>query len=272
MNMPMHGIWIDDPIRVVRTPAFWDLVKQHRLTTAALMVETFGSGFDPKYKIADLETIKGLALERDIEIVLTVCPEPNRRYIGELEHHIAEMLVASGASGLEFDLEGNWLPVKLDGFASLDAAGDELVAAFHSISMQFDVRTEVTTYPFHNENSKTADVAPHASRVLPQAYSVRHRDGLVDWSGRYGPGGMQRLTIDRALLIQGVGSSSGPAVSCGLAAYDQVWPGKTGEEAMHAAYKAAVVFNPLEIRFWSSKWVFGSQANGYASRFIKTLK
>lgn len=94
----------------------------------------------------------------------------------------------------------------------------------------------------------------------------------MDWVGIYGPGGMQRLTLDRALAVPGVGNPNGPIVSCGLAAYDQVWPGKPGEEAMHAAYKAACTFTPFEIRFWSSKWVLGGQMNGYASRFIKSLR
>lgn len=190
------------------------------------------------------------------------------------------MLEAAGAAGLEFDAEGNWLPAKVKGFANIDKAGDELVKVFERVSVAYDVRTELTTYPFHTENSKTADVAPHADRLLPQAYSVRNRknkDGsnlLIDWNGTYGPVGMQKLTLDRAMQVPGVGTTAGPLISCGLAAYDQSgWPGKTGEQAMRAAYDAACAYEPVEIRFWSAKWIFGilSKKNAYASKFIKSL-
>lgn len=271
--MPIRGLWVDDPISHVTEAPFWDKLKAHRIETAAIMLETFGKGFDPKYKASDLVRVKTLAHERDIEIVLTVCPEPSQNYLEELEGHIGELLLASGAAGLEFDVEGNWLPIKVKGFGNLDEAGDELVAAFHSIGLQYDVRTEVTTYPYHTENSKTADVAQYASRILPQAYSVRHRGSEeIGWLDRLGPAGMQRLTLDRALMVPGVGGPGGALVSCGLAAYDQVWPGRPGEEAMHTAYKAALMFSPFEVRWWSSKWVLGCQANGYASRFLMSLK
>jgi hypothetical protein len=83
---------------------------------------------------------------------------------------------------------------------------------------------------------------------------------------------MQKLTMDKAKTVPGVGTPSGPRLSCGLAAYDQVWPGKSGEAAMQAAWDAAMQHNPIEIRYWSSKWVFGSRRNGYASRFLRSLR
>ena len=267
------GIWVDDPVKDIQTAKFWDNVKAHGLTTAALMLESSSDGFDSKYDERTLELVKGRALIRDIEIVLTVWPEPNRKYLQEFESKIGRLLSASGAAGLEFDCEGNWLKSKVSGFSSLDEAGDELVAVFSRVSNKHEVRTELTTYPYHAENSRAADVAPHCNRILPQAYSVRGRsEGEVPWDDRLGPGNMQRLTLDRALQVPGVGDYGGPLVSCALAAYDQEWPGHTGEEAMSVAYDAAMKYNPMEIRFWSSKWVFGVKANGYASRFIKGIR
>lgn len=277
MTKPTHGIWIDDPVRDVLGGAFWDKLVEHKLTTAAIMLEGLGKGFDPNYKVETLEKIRELAFARDIEIVLTVWPEPNDVYLKEFEAEIGPMLTAAGASGLEFDAEGNWLPIKVKGFGNIDEAGDELVKVVQRVSAAHDVRSELTTYPFHTENSKTADVALHADRLLPQAYSVRKRtdskgkDLLIDWDGGYGPGKMQRLTLDRAKMVRGVGTTAGPLISCGLAAYDQVWPGKKGEDAMRIAYDAACAYEPVEIRWWSSKWVFGILANGYASRFLKSL-
>ncbi len=277
MTLPYRGIWIDDPVRDVLKAEFWDKMVEHKLTVGAIMLEGLGDGFNPSYNVETLGKIKALALPRNIEIILTTWPEPDPKYMREFEDKIEALLAAAGASGLEFDLEGNWLPAKLRGYHSLDHAGDAFVETFQRVSARLHVRTECTTYPFHTENSNKADVAPHCDRLLPQAYSVRHRtSGEIGYDSPYGPGGMQRLTLDKAKMVKGVGTTSGPLISCGLAAYDQVWPTHTGEQAMKAAYDAALKYEPIECRWWSSKWVFGimakrPEANRYASRFLKSL-
>lgn len=275
--MVTKGIWIDDPVKDVLKPEFWDKMVEHDLKVGAIMVERLGNDFDEIYQPATLEKIKKLALGRDIELVLTAWPEPDKAWLTEFSDKIPGMLAASGAAGLEFDLEGSWLSKAVRGYPNLDKAGDAFVQVFEQICESLDVRTEVTTYPFHDENNRAADVAPHADRLLPQAYSVRTRkrdgaDWKVPWEHDYGPGHMQRVTLGRAVKVPGVGSPGGPLISCGLAAYDQEWPGVTGERAMKAAWDAALPYNPLEVRFWSSKWVFGIMENGYASRFLKSLK
>lgn len=272
----LHGVWIDDDVRLARTPTFWDQCKSHNFNVAALMLESVGDGFDPRYSVEDVEEMGKLARERDVEIVLTLWPEPRTRYLEELNAKIDSFVSRSGASGLESDLEGLWLPNRVKGYASLDAAGDHLVETLQKISARHDVRTEVTTYPFHAENTRTADVAPHVDRVLPQAYSVRNRDKggknwEVPWEDTFGPGGMQKLALGKAMQIPALGKPNGPMLSCGLAAYDQLWPGHLGEEAMRLAYRTALRYNPLEVRFWSSKWVFGARKNGYAARFMKSI-
>jgi hypothetical protein len=267
------GVWIDDSVKSVRSPKFWDDFKEHGFETAGVMLESVKGGFDPKYDTRTLEDIRSHALSRDIEVVITVWPEPSKAYLEELELKIGPMLEASGAAGIEFDCEGNWLKGGLRGYPSLEAASQAFVESFRRISLRYDVRTELTTYPYHAENGKSALVAPHCGRILPQAYSVRKRSsGDVDWDSRFGPGGMQRLTMDRALRVPGVGQNSGPLVGCALAAYDQTWPDRDPSEAMQVAYDAAMTYNPIEIRYWSSKWIFGARANGYASKFIKGLK
>lgn len=267
------GVWVDDSIKSVQGSKFWDDLKEHGFETAAIMLESVKGGFDPKYDTKTLETIRSHALSRDIEVVITVWPEPSKAYVEELERKIGPMLEASGAAGIEFDCEGNWLKGGVRGYASLEAASRDFVESSGRISARYDVRTELTTYPYHAENSKSARVAPFCNRILPQAYSVRKRSsGDVDWDSRFGPGAMQRLTLDRALQVPGVGQNSGPLVSCALAAYDQTWPDRDPGEAMRVAYEAALTYNPIEIRFWSSKWIFGARSNGYASSFIRGLK
>lgn len=272
MTTPRHGIWIDDPVRDVLKDEFWDKMVAHRLSTGAIMLEGLGDGFNPSYGVETLQKIKALALPRDIEIILTTWPEPSQKYMKDFEGKIEPLLFAAGAAGLEFDLEGNWLPGKVLGYPSLDKAGDAFVAMFQRVSARLDVRTECTTYPFHTENTKTADVAPHCDRLLPQAYSVSERAGKpVAWDSGYGPGKMQVLTMDRAKTVRGVGTTSGPLLSCGLAAYEQRFAGHAPDEAMRVAYDAACAYEPVEVRWWSSKHVFGIMANPYASRFLKSL-
>jgi len=265
--MTRLGIWLDDPVTNILKAAYWNELKRLGFSTAALMLEGVGNGFDPKYSIADLEKIGKLARERDIEIVLTCWPQPTVSYLDEFEADIGKYLVACGASGLECDLESNWTTRQVDGFDNLDLAGDRLVEILLGIRTKYDVRIEATTFTEHSENSIRADVASHVDRLLPQAYSVRHRSsGEILWDGPYGPDNMQVRTLDRALQVPGV-----QKLSCGLAAYDQVWPGKTGEEAMQRAYEAALRYNPEEIRLWSSKWVLGIKKNGYAARWCLGL-
>lgn len=272
-----HGVWIDDPVAHVKAAGFWDKMVDHGFRTGAIMLEGMGDGFNPSYSTETLEVIGKLAHDHGCELVLTLWPEPDPKYMTDFETKIGPLLKACGAAGLEFDCEGNWLPEKLRGYASLDKAGDAFVAAFEKVAAANDVRIEVTTYPYHTENSKTADVAPHADRLLPQAYSVYKRkvkgvDTPQDWDGPFGPGKMQATTIARAKQVKGFGTTSGPLLSVGVASYDQVWPGRTGEQAIQAAVDAVMKEDPLEIRTWSSKWVFGIMANGYASRFWKSLK
>lgn len=268
--MTVHGVWIDDPAASLRKPAYWNLIAEHGFRTAALMLETSETGFDPKYSLDDLRAARSMAFDRDIEIALTVWCEPNPKWIAEFKKNIGGYLKASGASALENDAEHNWHRERVKGFANLDKAGDALVEAWDAVSADNDVRIEATTFTFHTENSERADIAPHAHRLLPQGYSVRNRsEGVIEIDGAYGPGRMQKLTFDRAKAI--CAKPGGPRLSCGLAAYDQVWPNVLPEDAMQIAYDAAMAYDPIEIRYWSSKWIFGNRKNGYASRFFKRL-
>lgn len=266
--MPKLGIWLDDPVTDIKKKPYWRELQRHGFDVAAIMLEGVGNGFDPKYSVADLDKIRSLASEVNINIVLTCWPQPDKKYLDEFKDDIAKYVVAAKAVGLEADLESNWVSSKVSGFPNLKAASEYLVAIFDDLRKETGVRIEVTTFTGHAENSSRATVADNADRLLPQAYSVRNRSsGPIAWMDLYGPGEMQEFTLKKALEVPGE-----QELACGLAAYDQVWPGKTGEEAMQAAYEAALKFNPVEIRLWSSKWVVGIKRNGYASRWVLGLK
>ncbi len=65
---------------------------------------------------------------------------------------------------------------------------------------------ELTTFTYHAENSKNAKLAPQMDRLLPQAYSVRHRNNeTIDWGDSLGPGRHQTLAISRARAAANAG-------------------------------------------------------------------
>jgi len=65
-------------------------------------------------------------------------------------------------------------------------------------------------------------------------------------------------------------------IGCGLAAYDQSWPGHTPEEALDKAFDQAVAEGCKEIRFWSSEWLIpeelshgGNKGNDYSGKWLE---
>lgn len=276
MGTTAHGLWIDDPPRVVLTEAYWARLRELGFTVAALMLESVTPGFDPRYSVADLQRLGELARAHDVELVLTVWPEPRAEYLLQLRQRLPALVRAAGAAALEFDAESNWIGGKVVGFRKLSDAADALVVVVVELRKELDVRSELTTFTMHGENGRHATLADDVDRVLGQGYSVRHRKDAegrpfdVPWDHAYGPGRMQRLTFDRSLQIPR--KNGKPAISCGLAAYDQEWPEHTGEEAMRVAYREALRYQPKEVRWWSSKWVIGALSRPYAVRFFRELR
>ena len=273
-----YGAWVDSPPFEVLKVAWWQEFKGLGFSTAAIMVETFRDGLDERWEDDQIAHAGVLARQHDIELVLTFMPEPRRDYLVEYERRAPVLCELSVAAGLDSDLEGNWLPRLVEGFRDLTEAGVELVRIQRTFSRKLDIRLEADTFPFHGENSAQARVAPYVDRVYPQGYSVRRRkDGtgkeiLVDWDDRFGPNLMPRVTLDRTLQVPGVRDGTGPKLAIGLAAYDQNFEGgHTPEEAMRVARAAALVYKPVETRYWSTKHILGPRANPYARRFFREL-
>lgn len=275
MTKPAHGLWIDDLPRVVMTNAYLDRFQALGFSVAAVMLETVTPGFDPKFKEDDLGRLGEMLRGRDIELVLTYWPEPRVAYMAQLAEKLPRFVRRSGAAAIEGDHESNWIGKKLVGYRSVQEASESLVLVHREIQKVLDVRTELTTFTFHAELGAGATVADDVDRVLGQGYSVRHRKDAkgkpfdVPWDHQFGPGKMQTLTFDRALQIPKKGGK--PAISAGLAAYDQSWPGHRPEEAMRIAYETALRYQPAEVRWWSSKWVIGLHRQAYATRFFAEL-
>lgn len=274
---PAHGLWIDDAPRLVLTNEYLDRFREHGFSVGAVMLETVKAGFDPKWSLEEIGRIGEKLRGHDIELVLTVWPEPRVEYLAQMVERLPQYLRASGAAALEFDAESNYTRRKVVGFRNIDEASDAIVKVVRKFQTDLDVRSELTTFTMHEELGPRATLADDVDRTLGQGYSVRHRkdaegrDFEVPWEGHaYSPGTMQRTTFDRALRVPK--KNGKPTLACGLAAYDQEWPGHTGEEAMTVAYEEALRYQPKEVRWWSSKWVIGAMSRPYASRFFRRLE
>lgn len=270
--MIARGLWVDCAPNAVAQPAYWSEYRRHGLTEASLMFERSGPGYDERYTDDQLAKVGLYARANDVGLGLAFWPEPNRAYLLELERRLAAMVELAGAVSVDLDCESNWLEEKLRGFASLEDAAAEVLRIVGGIQRRLDVRLEVTTYPFHPENSPKADLAGRAQRRYPQAYGVRTRTRrgqpfLVEWDSELGPERIVRTSMGKAALIEGPG-----VVCCGLAAYDQIFPGRRAADAMRKAYETAVELGAPSVRWWSSKTVFGPQRNDYASRFLLELE
>lgn len=258
------GLWIDDPPRRVTTADYIDMLARLGVHTAAIMV-TRQNGV-ATWNARQLAAAARMLQDRGIETVLTAWPTPDRGQIDTLCRTLGELAAVSQSGALEVDLEGNWMGNRRRGFASMQEAGRYLIERLRSLAEPLGARLELTSYPYHTEFSARAAVAPLVDAVVPQAYSVRRRGKeAIGWSDRFGPGRMQALALQRARAVN-------PNVICGLAAYAQQWPGHTGEEAMGLAWQAVAAAGCETVRYWSSKWVLGSQAraNGYARRFLES--
>lgn len=269
--MPTIGIWVDDSPNVVLESEYFARLSACGIQTLAVMVEWGGGGFNPKWSVDQLKRLRDFAFNYDKEIVLTTWPEPNPSYLKAYRSMMIELCVASGASAQEVDTEGNWRTSRVSGFSSLAGASVMLVQTMREIRAELDVRCELTTFTSHTENGRAAMVAPYMDRLYPQAYSVHHRNKqTIAWDHIYGPGSMQKMTLDRTLLVK---RSLTMKLGVGLAAYDQKWPNHLPEEALKKAYDKACEYNPVEIRYWSSKWVVGKRANSatYTARFLQDL-
>ncbi|MFH1833583.1 MAG: hypothetical protein ABH877_01045 [bacterium] len=269
---PPTGLWIDCPPHRVATSYYWDQLAALGVSTAAIMVETSDRGWTPCYGSHQIRLCCDLAIERDIEVVLTCWPEPDPVMLAaamDALDHWAEL----GPVGLEVDLEGQWLATRLRGYPTMAAAAADLVAGLHAIRERRDVRIELTTPTGHGECGPHALVSPHVDRVIPQLYSTRRdwRQRLVEWTGPMGPGRRQREGLRRVMQIPGLGKDYGPKLSIGLAGWDQKWPGHTVVEALELAWDEAVAASPAEARFWSSKWIVGAKSDARVLDWLDTL-
>lgn len=162
---------------------------------------------------------------------------------------------AIGFDYVELDIEDNWYDRTPRGFADRREAARQL---YRIIRRHWRKTVSATTYP--DRVRSLAYVLTPADEVAVQAYSQRQY-GLT---GTYGIPGMQRRGA------RFVRELDGPRLIVGLAAYAQVYPGITSIEGMHRALAAARDQDPVGIRYWSWKHIYGPRRNDYAARALVT--
>ena len=262
------GVWVDDPPQRVVQDSYADSLQELGVSTVAVMVNSANTSADAppwksRWQAQQLAQAGRLFDARGIDLVLTAWPRPSMQQLSTLMAEMEERMEASGAVALEVDVEGNWKSSFLDGFASLEEAGQFLVNGLRD-RLQSGVRLELTTYPYHPEFTSAATIAPQVDVLLPQAYSVYNSsDPQTDWGARLGPGNLQTLGIRLARRVEG------PQIASGLAAYYQDrYPGHSADEAMQTALDAVAASGVEEIRYWSSKWIIGGVQNDYSKAFL----
>ncbi len=253
---PPLGLWIDDPKARVLEPAYWDDLYSLGVTTAAIMIDRSTAAWDPFWSAAELEVVGQFAIERDMELVLTVWTTPVQ---AELDRMFADLpeLLCCGAAALEFDKEHLWQTSKVRRpFRSLLEAERYFLERLIPMAERTDTRIELTA---HTGRPQTR-LVPKFHRYNLQVYSVARRNKFpVPWlDPRRGPGKLQRFYLARARKIQGL-----KKLGAGLPLFGQKWPGHSRTEAMEHALDGALKYGPLsEVRYWSSKclrpWRSGS--------------
>ncbi len=270
----IRGCWIDEAPSIVLRDGYFDRLVAMGIETIAIMLNhsaTSGSGrpWQPRWTATELQTVGQRAADHEIEVVGTVWPLPDAQNIAALIAAVPPLLSAAGAKGLEVDTEGNWSEKHLRGFPTLDEAAKTLAGKMREVAAPLGAKLELTTFPYHPENGPHATLAPLVDRLFPQAYSVNSRGNeAVPFSGQAtSPGTMQQVAVERARKVPGVATGS-VEVCCGLAAYHQVWPSRTGEQAMGVAFDEAVNLGIRRVRYWSSTWI---DSQDYASAFLRSI-
>lgn len=266
------GVWVDDPKNRVLTQLYFDIVHRLKIGTLAVMIDPMSRAWDSMWTEKDIVKLLEFADKDCIEIVLTVWPYPDKEQLQKMFKSLIKFLSIGGISGLEFDIEFNWNKRYVSGYRNLREASNYLVGWQKEICRTYDVRSELTTFTNHVENGPNAILAPQVDRLNVQAYSVQYRNKrYITWNHRYGPGHMQILTLDKTYQVPGVVLGK-PQVCCGLAAWQQHWHGHTTDEAMMKALDTALTYRPVEIRYFSSKHIFGVRQKQYAFSFVNSLR
>lgn len=278
------GIWNDIPKHLFLTEEFFAWYAE---TLGFDFIQTMIDASDPDpaymYSPSDIEKLVKLAGPYAISNGLVTWPYPSRTHLDLMKIKMDALLAAGGGyiSEWETDQEGNWKSAIANGFTKqgqrtqYDLAGDYLVNIKEELCHKHECLSTITTLTEHMENSPRADTTPFMDLERVQAYAISKRDGLaVLWNSKFGPGRMQKWTIEKAMTIPAIKNGQ-VKLSVGHAAWMQKFePPHTPLEAMEVSLRAAMVYNPTDHCWWSLKFVYPKSKffNGYALDFLRSLR
>jgi len=301
------GLWVDCPPKTVLSHGYFRAVKDLGISELAIMLDDAPRRWRPRWSLTDWEALCRMAERYGISLAITTWPYPDKRLLDTMYASLEDYLSASTCIlGEESDTEFNWKASKTKGFrgswiagrdrvSAFDAACEYLVAKKRDCAFEAGVRrgraffpddpgycdppfVEQTTFAGHSEAGVHAKVAPHMDAMFLQMYSVAHRQRrnsagekvqyAVPWGHTYGPGSMQKWSIERARLIPGVQSRK-VALGAGLAVWDQEFSGHTIGEALDAAFIQTIIMGVRRIRLWSSKWLIGARSDTQRQRAVR---
>jgi len=275
-------LWIDEPRHRVLTKGYFRELNDHGIDSIAIMIDESDRKWKSTWGLHDIEKALELADPYAIEVILTIWPYPSMNWMNLAFRDLKAMCEVGPIAAIEADLEFNWKSKHVEGFIAtptgtgrLERAGKEYVDRLQELVDDYQIRKEMTTFTSHTENGRAATVAPHMDCLLVQAYATRHRPGArgkrieIPWDHVYGPGYMQRYTLDRTMLVPGVMEKE-VEVGYGHALWDQHWPGHKPMEAMMMSFSEAIMHSVgvTRVRCWSSKW---RKRNAYASEFLTSI-
>lgn len=285
------GVWGDLPKSLILTPEFFDwFAHDLRFDLLALMIDDADPKVEFSWAEKDVEKALKLADPHAIEIGLTTWPYPVPELLAQMKAKMDALLGVGPVAEWETDQEFNFQEDDVKGYADLAEAAHALVETKGELCEKYGCRDVVTTFTYHMENSVRSMTIPHADRAAIQAYAVDERDGkAVTWNHRFGPGHMQKLTLDRTMQIPGVREGK-VELLVGHAAWAQAGftekrkvvtdKGTVGrwvsvpEKAMRVSFEASLPYKPVAHNWWSLKYIYpkSPRFNVYSEAFLKSLR
>jgi hypothetical protein len=301
-------MWVDLPKRAVLRDHFFEwfaklMPKTGRLPMMALMIDNPDKKVEFNWSPKDVEKAVELSIKYMVNIGLTTWPYPDKDHLYQMKIKMEDLLAVGGVGEWETDQEFNWQPEDVRGFSpcrtsevgpdgvhvirnrtAYDLAGDYLTDIKRELCDLYEAESTMTTFTYHRENSDKADTAGENDLLLVQAYSVDERDRKpVHFNHRFGPGRMQKLTLDRSIQIPGV-TEGHVKLGVGHAAWNQnhfkvrnngEWVDASADAAMMFAFETAQKY-PIPVsehRWWSAKFIYprSKRYNRYAEAFLKNL-
>jgi hypothetical protein len=281
------GVWGDDAANLMMKASYADRLVELNISEVALMMnranisskadpwdlrwkDTGDEGWDSDDKIGQLAEVYAA---RNIRLILTCWPRPDKAQIDEMCEAMVPLLKLTNATAFEVDVEGNWKTAHLKGFRTMDEAAEYLFRAMEQALVDAGIKdgeTESTTFGHHAELGRHPTVTQRLDRACVQGYSTSPRSsGPIPWNSYLAPGRHQEWIFNRAR------AAGAKEVVMGLAAYKQSgFKGHTADEAMKVAYDKTIELGIRHIRFWSSKWILGSQSRKapYGARMLERLQ